>query len=146
MGALRRSSRLAEGVCVLVATLIVAGFLTPICYAQEKSTVRRAVQVSTLLKQRYGKERVGAVVSRYDARADIGQDDIERAAGLPVWAVLPSDYRRAVAAANAGRPVVSETNNRLAAAIQELARKLAGMAPDASAVAKPAKRRAGGIF
>jgi TRAP transporter TAXI family solute receptor len=48
MGALRRSSRLAEGVCVLVATLIVAGFLTPICYAQEKSTVRRAVRTEAV--------------------------------------------------------------------------------------------------
>jgi len=43
---------------------------------------------------------VGAVVSRYDARAEIGQEDIERVVGLPVWSVLPSDYRRAVAAAN----------------------------------------------
>jgi len=115
---------------------------------QELPTVRRASQIASLLRQRYGKDRVGAVVSRYDARADIGQDDIERVGGLPVWAVLPSDYRRAVAAANVGRPIVAEPNSRLASAIQDLTRKLAGMAPEeaaAAATARP-KRRAGGIF
>jgi MinD-like ATPase involved in chromosome partitioning or flagellar assembly len=59
---------------------------------------------------------------------------------------LPSDYRRAVAAANVGRPIVSEPASRLASAIQELARKLAGMAPEEAAVAARAKKRVGGIF
>ena len=113
---------------------------------QELPTVRRASQIASMLRQRYGKDRVGAVVSRYDARADIGQDDIERVGGLPVWAVLPSDYRRAVAAANVGRPIVSEPTSRLASAIQNLSRRLAGMAPsEAAAQARP-KRRVGGIF
>lgn len=113
---------------------------------QELPTVRRASQIAALLRQRYGKERVGAVVSRYDARADIGQDDIERVAGLPVWAVLPSDYRRAVAAANVGRPIVAEPNSRLASAIQDLTRRLSGMATEETASAQKPKRRAGGIF
>jgi pilus assembly protein CpaE len=113
---------------------------------QELPTVRRASQIASLLRQRYGKDRVGAVVSRYDARADIGQDDIERVGGLPVWAVLPSDYRRAVAAANVGRPIVAEPTSRLASAIQDLSRKLAGMAPDEAREPAKAKRRAGGIF
>jgi pilus assembly protein CpaE len=113
---------------------------------QELPTVRRASQIASLLRQRYGKDRVGAVVSRYDARADIGQDDIERVGGLPVWAVLPSDYRRAVAAANVGRPIVSEPNSRLASAIQDLARKLSGMAAEEAVAAGRPKKRAGGIF
>lgn len=93
---------------------------------QELPTIRRAAQVATLLRQRYGKERVGAAVSRYDARADIGQEDIEEAVGLPVWATLPSDYRKVLAAANAGRPFVSENHTRLAASIEEFARRLSG--------------------
>ena len=113
---------------------------------QELPTVRRASQIASLLRQRYGKERVGAVVSRYDARADIGQDDIERVGGLPVWAVLPSDYRRAVAAANVGRPIVAEPSSRLATAIQDLTRKLSGMAHEEVGSAAKAKKRAGGIF
>ncbi len=112
---------------------------------QELPTVRRASQIGSLLRQRYGKDRVGAVVSRYDARAEIGQDDIERVGGLPVWAVLPSDYRRAVAAANVGRPIVAEPSSRLATAIQDLGRNLSGMASEESVAAKP-KKRAGGIF
>jgi pilus assembly protein CpaE len=112
---------------------------------QELPTVRRSSQIGSLLRQRYGKYRVGAVVSRYDARAEIGQDDIERVGGLPVWAVLPSDYRRAVAAANVGRPIVAEPSSRLATAIQDLGRKLSGMASEESVAATP-KKRAGGIF
>jgi pilus assembly protein CpaE len=115
---------------------------------QELPTVRRASQIAALLRQRYGKDRVGAVVSRYDARAEIGQEDIERVVGLPVWAVLPSDYRRAVAAANVGRPIVAEAGSRLAAAVQDLAGKLGGMKAEAVAAAAPTKlmRRVGGIF
>lgn len=115
---------------------------------QELPTVRRAAQIAVLLRQRYGKDRVASVVSRYDARAEIGQDDIERVVGLPVWAVLPSDYRRAVAAANVGRPLVRDGQSRLAAAVQQFARKLAGR-PAEVAVKAPAARtvgRLGGFF
>ena len=70
---------------------------------QELPTVRRAAQRGRSAAAALRQRPVSMVVSRYDARADIGQEDIERVVGLPVWAVLPSDYRRAVAAANAGR-------------------------------------------
>jgi pilus assembly protein CpaE len=108
---------------------------------QELPTIRRGAQVGALLRQRYGKERVGTVVSRYDARADIGQEDIESAVGLPVWAALPSDYRRVIAAANAGRPFVSENHSRLAASIEELAKRLGGAtAPTEKKPVKPRSR------
>ena len=115
---------------------------------QELPTVRRAGQVATLLRQRYGKDKVASVVSRYDARAEIGQEDIERVVGLPVWAVLPSDYRRAVAAANVGRPLVREGQSRLASAMQQFARKLAGRPAEAAAKAPAARTagRLGGFF
>jgi pilus assembly protein CpaE len=115
---------------------------------QELPTVRRAAQIGGLLRQRYGKDRVAAVVSRYDARAEIGQEDIERVIGLPVWAVLPSDYRRAVAAANVGQPLVREGQSRLGSAIQLFARKIAGP-PARQEIKKPvvkAAGRLGGIF
>jgi pilus assembly protein CpaE len=105
---------------------------------QELPTVRRAAQVAALLRQRYGKDRVAAVVSRYDARADIGQEDIERVVGLPVWAVLPSDYRKVIAAANAGRPLVSDNHSRLASSVVQLAQKLTGLDAE-SAKRAPAK-------
>lgn len=109
---------------------------------QELPTVRRAAQVAALLRQRYGKERVAAVVSRYDSRADIGQDDIERVVGLPVWAILPSDYRKAIAAANIGRPLVSDNHSRLAGAVLKLAHRLAGEGA-ATKPARPAGRLSG---
>jgi pilus assembly protein CpaE len=113
---------------------------------QELPTVRRAAQVATLLRQRYGKDRVGAVVSRYDARAEIGQDDIERVVGLPVWSVLPSDYRRAVAAANVGRPLVRDGSSRLATSILQFARKLADMSGKPAPVKRAPARAAFGAF
>jgi pilus assembly protein CpaE len=88
---------------------------------QELPTVRRAAQVAGLLRQRYGKDRVSSVVSRYDPRAEIGQEDIERVVGLPVRATLPSDYRKVVASANVGRPLIAQNHSRLASSIRQLA-------------------------
>jgi septum site-determining protein MinD len=115
---------------------------------QELPTVRRAGQIATLLRQRYGKEKVTSVVSRYDARAEIGQEDIERVVGLPVGAVLPSDYRRAVAAANMGRPIIREGQSRLGGAMHQFARKLAGRPAEGSAKAQATRTvgRLGGFF
>lgn len=111
---------------------------------QELPTVRRAAQVAALLRQRYGKDRVAAVVSRYDSRADIGQEDIERVVGLPVWAILPSDYRKAIASANIGRPLVSDNHSRLAGAVLKFAHRLVGEAMP-SRQTRPAGRL-GGFF
>lgn len=115
---------------------------------QELPTVRRAAQVAAILRQRYGKDKVDAVVMRYDPRADIAQEDIERVVGLPVWALLPSDYRKVIAAANAGRPLVSDNHSRLAASVQQFAERLASMpAPgDAARKAAPKTGRLGGFF
>ena len=93
---------------------------------QELPTIRRAAQIASLLRQRYGKDKVATVVSRYDSRADIGQEDIERVVGLPVWGLLPSDYRKVISAANAGRPLVSDNHSRLAASVVQLAQRLSG--------------------
>jgi len=113
---------------------------------QELPTVRRAAQIAALLRQRHGKDRIGSVVSRYDARAEIGQDDIERVVGLPVWGVLPSDYRLALQAANQGTPLVVDNHSRLANAIRQLAHRVsrAQGAPQTSAPRKVG--RLAGLF
>ncbi len=114
---------------------------------QELPTVRRAAQIAALLRQRHGKERLGSVVSRYDARAEIGQDDIERVVGLPVWGVLPSDYRLALQAANQGAPLVVDNHSRLANATRQLAHKVTksrGAAAPAAAARKVG--RLAGLF
>jgi len=115
---------------------------------QELPTVRRAAQIAGILRQRHGKERVGTVVTRYDPRAEIRQDDIERVVGLPVWGVMPSDYRLTLTAANLGKPLVIDNNSRLANAVRQLAARLAGTTAVAEAK-RPVKKsssRLAGLF
>jgi len=104
---------------------------------------------AAILRQRYGKDKVDLVVTRYDVRADIAQEDIERVVGLPVWATLPSDYRKVIAAANAGRPLVSDNHSRLAASVQQFATRLAGVSSQGEAAKRPPSKpagRLGGFF
>jgi pilus assembly protein CpaE len=92
---------------------------------QELPAVRRAADLAALLRQRYGTQKLGMVVSRFDAGADIRPEDIQKAVGLPIWAQLPADYRRVVAAANLGKPLVSDTGSRVTPVIRQLANKFA---------------------
>jgi pilus assembly protein CpaE len=94
---------------------------------QELSTVRGAARMATTMRQRYGKERVQIVISRFDTVAEIRQEDIERATGGPVHHLFPSNYRLAVDALNKGQPIVVENHNKLAAAFVGFARSLAGI-------------------
>jgi pilus assembly protein CpaE len=94
---------------------------------QELATVRSAARIAAMLRQRYGKERVRVVVSRYDQAAEILQDDIQRAVGGPIRDVIPNDYRVALQAMNTGRPLVLGNHSRLSASFVELARDLAGL-------------------
>jgi pilus assembly protein CpaE len=91
---------------------------------QELATVRAATRVAATIRQRYGKNRVSVVVSRFDKLADIGESDVERVLGTPVAHTFPSNYRLALDALNAGRPVVLDNHNKLAAALNGFARSL----------------------
>ena len=86
--------------------------------------MRAATRLSAALRQRYGKERLAVVVSRFDVQAEIGQSDVERVLGTPVAHTFPSNYRIALEALNAGRPVVLDNHNKLAAALTGFARGL----------------------
>ena len=74
---------------------------------QELATVRAATRLAASLRQRYGRDRLSVVISRFDQQADIGQSDVERVLGSPVAFTFPSNYRVALDALNAGRPLVS---------------------------------------
>ena len=97
---------------------------------QELATVRGASRMAETLNRRYGKDRVVLAVSRYEPNAGIGQDDIERVVGAKIRHLLPSDYRVALEALNTGRPLVANNQTRLAGALIELARELAGLPGD----------------
>jgi pilus assembly protein CpaE len=94
---------------------------------QELATVRSASRMAGILRHRYGKEKIFVVVSRSDRLAEIGRDDVERAIGGPVRHTFPSDYRRALAALNKGRPVTFENHNELSSSFEKFAHSLAGV-------------------
>jgi pilus assembly protein CpaE len=119
----------------LVTTIVVVA-------NQELSTVRSASRMAAALRQRYGKDRVAVVVSRYDQVAEIGQREIERVTGGPVAQAFPSNYRLALGALNLGRPLVLDNHNKLAASFESFALGLAAN----SRVTPPDRPRPGGLF
>jgi pilus assembly protein CpaE len=104
---------------------------------QELSTVRGAARMATTLRQRYGKDRVQVVVSRYDTASAIAQQDVERATGGAIHHTFPSDYRLAVDALNRGCPLVVENHSKLAGSLTGFARALAGMSEKSERPSKP---------
>ena len=110
---------------------------------QELATVRNAGRMAAALRQRYGKERVRVIVSRFDKQAEIGTEDVARVVGSPVSFSVPSDYRAALLALNKGRPLALDKESKLAAAFQGIACELAGVRPQP--VAETAKS-AGGLL
>lgn len=110
---------------------------------QELATVRSATRIVSAMRQRYGKERVRVVVTRYDRQADIGQEDVEKALGTKLKHVVPNDYRAALTALNKGRPLALDNHNKLSAAYRDLAHDLAGIVA-AEEPGKPASQ--GGLF
>ncbi len=94
---------------------------------QEVATIRSAARMTAALEQRYGKERVHVVISRFDARADIGQADMERVMGRPVTHLFPNNYPIVLASHNKGRPLVLDNHTKLASAFTTFASHLAGV-------------------
>src|SRR5439155_11936529 len=82
---------------------------------QELATVKSANRIATMLRERYGRDKVGLVLSRSDREADISQSDVEKAAGCSVAHTFPSNYRVALQALNKGRPLALDNHNDLSA-------------------------------
>ena len=109
---------------------------------QELATVRNAGRIAAALRQRYGKDRVKIVVSRYDKQAEINTDDISRVVGSPVKYTVPSDYRAALNSLNKGRPLALDKDSKLAPAFQSMAFDLAGIRVEKAVE----KDKSGGLF
>jgi pilus assembly protein CpaE len=99
---------------------------------QDVAAIRSAARMTAALEQRYGKERVSVVISRYDTSAEIGEADVARVIGRPVTCLFPNNYQTALASLNNGRPLVLDTHTKLASAFATFAGSLAGV---------PAERR-----
>lgn len=104
-----------------VATTIV------VVTSQEIASLRNAARMAEMLRQRYGATRVKVVINRFQSDAVIAHGDVERVIGGTVKHLIPSDYRVALEALNAGRPVVLDKESRLARAFVTLAKDLAGI-------------------
>lgn len=94
--------------------------------SQELPSLRSAGRLAHSLRARYGAAHVRAVMNRFDKRAEIAHSDVERVIGDSVKHLIPSDYRAAVEALNAGRPV-SLDEGPLADAFRSLASDLGGL-------------------
>ena len=97
---------------------------------QELSAVRGASRLAAALRERYGRDRVLVIVSRFDKQAEISQGDIEKVVASKVQHVLPSDYRLALQALSSGRPLSLDNHNKLAAGFRSLAKDLAKIEPE----------------
>ena len=97
---------------------------------QELATVRSATRLAAMLRERYGRDKVGVVLTRSDRQADIGHADVEKAVGLTVAHTFPSDYRIALQALNKGRPLALDNHNDLSASFKRFAYELSGERPD----------------
>jgi pilus assembly protein CpaE len=109
---------------------------------QELATVRNAGRMAAALRQRYGKDRVRIVISRYDKNAEINTEDVERVVGSPVSHLVPSDYRAALQALNKGKPLVLEAGSKMADAYKAIAFDLGGV----QAPAAQDGQKGGGLF
>jgi pilus assembly protein CpaE len=107
--------------------------------SQEIASLRNAARMADTLRQRYGPARVKVVINRFQREAVIAQQDVERLIGAQVKHLIPSDYRVAVDALNAGKPVVLDKDSRLAKAMAAFAKDIAG-------VVKERAERPAGVF
>jgi pilus assembly protein CpaE len=117
----RTDAALMEALDTTSSVLVVAN--------QELATLRSASRLAATLRQRAGTHRVRLAINRYDSEAEIGRKDVERVMGGPVAYTFPSDYRASLAALNKGEPLIMQNHTRLAAALEDVARDLAGLSP-----------------
>ena len=98
--------------------------------SQEIASLRNAANMAETLRNRYGTGRVKVAINRFHRESVIAHEDIERAVGGAVEHLIPSDYRSAIEALNAGRPLAMDRESKLGLAFQRFAKDLAGVAKE----------------
>jgi Flp pilus assembly CpaE family ATPase len=98
--------------------------------SQEIAALRNAANMAETLRTRYGSGRVKVAINRFHRESVIAHEDIERAVGGAVEHLIPSDYRSAIEALNAGRPLAMDRESKLGIAFARFARDLAGVAKE----------------
>ncbi|NOT27191.1 MAG: AAA family ATPase [Acidobacteria bacterium] len=98
--------------------------------SQEIAALRNAANMAETLRARYGTNRVKVAINRFHRESVIAHADIERAVGGTVEHLIPSDYRSAIEALNAGRPLAMDRESKLGMAFESFAKDLAGVAKE----------------
>ena len=95
---------------------------------QQVMSIKNGSRLLTMLRHRYNEARLMVALTRYDPKAEIGQDDVERVFGVSVAHTVPNDYLVALQALNRGRPLLLDNHSSLADSYQCMARDLRGEA------------------
>lgn len=110
---------------------------------QELGAIRNATAIAALLRQHRARDLVRLAVNRFAEAADFDIATIEEVTGATVRLTVPGDYKAAIQALNAGRPLVLEPGDAVAQPIRALARTLTGLT---SAAAPPPPGRPPTLF
>jgi pilus assembly protein CpaE len=109
------------------------------------ASIRNATRVLQLLRQLgTPDDHIEVIINRYKASYErIGTEEVASHFKRPVFATVPNDYRHVQSSLDLGQPVMTDAPNSPARlAIQEMARKIAGLTPEEKA-AEPAGTSAG---
>lgn len=100
------------------------------CEMHAIKNVRNLLDVTRALG--YPKEKLRLVLNRADSAGGIKAADIEKTLGHPISSRIPSDYRLATSALNAGVPfVIAQPKSKLSRSIVDLAQQIAEVDPSA---------------
>jgi pilus assembly protein CpaE len=97
--------------------------------SQELGAIHNAQSLISFVRGR-GHDRIGALLNRFDKRADITTADVQQTIGVPIYHVLPNCWETALDALNHGRPLVLRGRDMLGAALTAAGRSLAGVADE----------------
>jgi pilus assembly protein CpaE len=120
-----------------VVTQMAAGVV--VVLPPELPALWRAERLLRFLSACGGTEKLRVVINRCHRGSPIGDAEISKALGHPVYWRLPNNYRASIQAINSGQPLVAFNHSELASSYRQLAHNLTELSP-------PQKGRRFGLF
>ena len=110
----------------------------------ELPSIRNLVRYLEHLKRfNCPKEKTKVIVNRYDKRAAIREDQIEKTLRTPISFLVPNSYAEVVSAINTGTPISINAKTELAETLRRWLATLAEKTGPRAGAQEPAKRRFG---
>lgn len=111
---------------------------------QDISSLKNSRLALNLLESLQQREKISVIVNRADESGSISLQDVEQVLHTDIFMTIPTEHNVALNALNKGIPFVTgAANSKLTAAVQELARQLAGDTANSAEKKKKAKK---GLF